>query len=173
MSQENQKLVRRIDEITAKKGASERQSGGSVLKRRKKSNTVSVGSLNYNSRQKENERIYLENQKLFVKLKDSKAFTRKINQDLDYAETRKHIKIITKEPQLRLLALSHLGHRTPQFSPQASLLTERSKPLLPPINQRDHTPRMNSSRQHISKHNHKSELKPSKSQALMQKGGTA
>ena len=33
-----------------------------------------------------------------VKLKDSKAFTRKINQDLDYAETRKHIKIITKEP---------------------------------------------------------------------------
>ena len=113
MSQENQNLVRRIDEITAKKGLAERQSGGSVLKRRKKSTTVSVGSLNYNSRQKENDRIYMENQKLFVKLKDSKAFTRKINQDLDYAETRKHMKIITKEPQLRLLALSHFGHRTP------------------------------------------------------------
>ena len=50
MSQENMKLVRRIDEISARRDKSERLSGLPLFKKRKKSTTVSVGSLNYNSR---------------------------------------------------------------------------------------------------------------------------
>ena len=50
-----------------------------MLKNKRKSSSVVTGSLNYNSRQKESDRIYRENKKLFVKIKDSKAHLKKTN----------------------------------------------------------------------------------------------
>ena len=58
-SQENYKLVRRLEEIA--KSKSERFGELPMLKKVRKSASVVTGSLNYNSRKQENDRIYKEN----------------------------------------------------------------------------------------------------------------
>ena len=87
-----------MEAIHFQKGGSECYGGPPTFKKKKKSETVTVGSLNYATRQKENERIYKENQMLFTKLKDSQAHLKKTGYDEQYMQSRKYMKNISKEP---------------------------------------------------------------------------
>ena len=76
-----------------------------------------------------------------MKIKESKAHLRKENQDEEFAESRKHFSIMTKEPQIRLLGQVTLGLAKPSFSPGSSLmLSEISRPHLPQIRSRNSMP---------------------------------
>ena len=128
MSSNNQKLVDRMEAIHFSKGGSEHLGGPPVFKKKKKSQPVTLGSMNYRIRKTENERIYKDNQILFAKLKDSKPHLPKSEHDEHYAKTRKVIKTLSKESQLKFLAAmsfsgigaqSQLG-RSPSLSGLAS-----------------------------------------------------
>ena len=50
-----------MEQIHFQKGGSDKFGGPPTFKKMKKSETITVGSLNYATRQKENERIYKDN----------------------------------------------------------------------------------------------------------------
>ena len=60
------------------------------------------GSLNYHTRQKENERIYRENMIMFSKLKESKANLRKTEMDEHYHAHRKYLNSMSKAKEIEL-----------------------------------------------------------------------
>ena len=72
LASNNQKLVDRMEAIHFSKGGAESFGGPPTFKRKKKSQPVTLGSMNYQIRKMENDRIYKDNQILFAKLKESK-----------------------------------------------------------------------------------------------------
>jgi len=89
LTQENNKLVKKIEGIHFRPtqfpfGASEKEDGVKTAARRN-SSTTKRGSLNYNTRRIENERIFKENMMLFSKLKSSKPNLRKTDFDEAYS----------------------------------------------------------------------------------------
>ena len=89
LTQENNKLVKKIEGIHFRPtqfpfGASDKEDAVKASARRN-SSTTKRGSLNYNTRRIENERIFKENMMLFSKLKSSKPNLRKTDFDDAYS----------------------------------------------------------------------------------------
>ena len=132
LASNNQKLVDRMEAIHFGKGGVETFGGPPVFKKKKKSQPPTFGSMNYLIRKTENERIYKDNQILFAKLKGTKAHLPKSDHDEHYAKTRKVIKTLSKESQLKFLAAMSFGGlgnesklgRSPSLS---GLASERSR----------------------------------------------
>lgn len=61
LSNNNQKLVDRMEAIHFSKAGAENFGGPPVFKKKKKSQPVTLGSMNYQIRKTENERIYKDN----------------------------------------------------------------------------------------------------------------
>ena len=84
LSNDNSNLLEKMEAIQVKKGGSELFGGPPIFKRRKKSEVVRAGSMNYEIRQKENDRIFKENQIIYNKIKSSQAHLKKSIHDEHY-----------------------------------------------------------------------------------------
>ena len=89
--------------------------GPPALARKKKSASITVGSLNGGVRFQENQRIYQENLILFNKFKDTQSHIRKVDLDDRYNMSRKYLKFASREPQLKFVAKLNLENpKTPK-----------------------------------------------------------
>ena len=97
MSNDNQTLVDRMEAIHFNKAGSESFGGPPIFKKKKKSQPVVPGSMNYRIRKVEYDRIYKDNQILFAKLKESKPHLPKNAHDEHYAKHKKVLQGLSKE----------------------------------------------------------------------------